>query len=193
MACQFQKGGELKGPEILRNIPVLESELFIMRPLEAGDAEDMFEYGSDEEVVKYLPWGPYQSIEEVRTGIEKFFLKRPESGLPMAYAIIWKDNGKMIGTCDFHSVDRDDNSGGIGFVLNRNYWNRGIITSAAEMLIEMGRSHLGYRRITLDHLSENRAAARVALKLGFARKGRRIHQFMAGQEPREMIHYELLL
>ncbi len=175
------------------NIPILEAERFIMRPVELTDTDDMFEYGSDAEVVRYLPWGPYTSIDEVRSGIEQFFLKRPEAGLPPAYAVIWRENGKMIGTCDFHSVNPEENSGGIGFVLNRGFWNQGIITQAAELLIEMGHSHLGYQKITLAHVPENAAAARVAEKLGFTNLGIAEHQFMAGQKASLMVQYERLL
>ncbi|MBB6480523.1 GNAT family N-acetyltransferase [Spirochaeta isovalerica] len=177
-------------PETLRNIPVLTDDRFIMRSVRLSDAPDMFEYGSDEEVVKNLPWGPYRSLEEVESGIEEFFLKRPEKGLPPAYAIVWKENGKMIGTCDFHSVDQENNTGGIGFVLNRDYWNRGIMTRASELLIEMGRSHFNFKGITLDHTPDNEAARRVAEKLGFTEKGMRIHNYMTGQKPRNMVHWE---
>lgn len=179
-------------PEKLRNIPQLADDQFIMRPVRLSDAEDMFEYGSDEVVVQYLPWGPYRSLEEVESGIEEFFLKRPEKGLPPAYAIVWKENGKMIGTCDFHSVDQENNTGGIGFVLNRGYWNKGIMTRASKLLIEMGRNHLGFRGVTLDHRPENDTAARIAEKLGFSMKGQRDHRYMAGQESRKMVHWELV-
>ena len=174
----------------LRDLPVLEDELFIMRPVRLSDAADMFEYGSDPEVVRHLPWGPYRSIEEVRAGIRDFFLTRPEKGLPAAYAVVWRETGQMIGTCDFHSVDGERNAGGIGFVLNRRWWNRGIITRAAQLLMEMGRSRLGYTLVTLAHVPENSAAARVAEKLGFTETGRQEHRFMAGQESRLMVHHE---
>ncbi len=177
----------------LRNVPILEDDLILLRPVKASDADDMFEYGSDIKVVKYLPWGPYRSIEEVREGIEKFFLTRPEQGLPAAYAIVWKQTGKMIGTCDFHSVSEDGNSGGIGFVLNRGFWNQGIITKAAKMLIDMGRRYLGFSKITLDHVPANAAAARIAEKLGFRNLGLREHRFMVGQKTEQMVHHELNL
>lgn len=192
MARKLQKGLIVKQIDKLKSIPVLESELFTMRAVSLSDGEDMFEYGRDAELVKYLPWGPYQTLDEVLKGIKDLFLKRPEMGLPLAYAIVWKDNGKMIGTCDFHSVNSKENSGGIGFVLNRNYWNRGIISDAARLLMEMGRSHLGYEKITLSHVPENTAAARVAEKLGFTETGLSEHRFMAGQESKEMKHYEFI-
>ena len=174
----------------LRDLPVLENELFRMRPVRLSDAGDMFEYGSDPEVVKHLPWGPYRNIGEVRAGIRDFFLTRPEKGIPAAYAILWKETGRMIGTCDFHSVDVGRNAGGVGFVLNRLWWNRGIITRAAGMLMDMGRTRLGYDMATLAHVPDNTAAARVAQKLGFTETGRREHRFMDGQESRMMVHYE---
>jgi len=175
----------------LSHLPLLTDELFSMRPVRLEDSADMFEYGSDEEVVKLLPWGPYRSLEEVQKGIENFFLKRPDQGLPPAYAIIWKENGKMIGTCDFHSVNREENSAGIGFVLNRKYWNRGIITKATRLLIETGRDYLELSAVTLDHKPENKAAYRIAEKLGFALKGLREHRYMSGQEAVTMTHWEL--
>lgn len=175
----------------LRDLPILNSELFFMRPVCIEDAKDMFIYGSDEEVVKYLPWGPYKSMEESVWSIENLFLNRPEKGIPLAYAIVFKANNQMIGTCDFHSVNNEENSGEIGFVLNRNYWNKGIMTQACKLLIDFGFNHLGYDVIKIAHDQRNEASKRVIQKLGFTFLCEKEHQFKATHEKRKMLIYTM--
>ena len=155
----------------LFDMPIIDTENFIMRPVELNDAKDMFEYGSDIEVVATLPWGPYSNLEEVRSSIENLFLNRPDKGIPVAYAIIWKENNKMIGTCDFHTFSNFNKSGEIGYVLNKKYWGRGIITKAVMSLIEVGFEYLDLIRIQIKHSTVNDGSRRVIEKCGFIKEG----------------------
>ena len=84
----------------------IETERLILRPITLDDAADMFAYCSDPETIKYLTFKQHESVEASREVIAKFFLERPQNGVPEAYAIVLKKNGKMIGTgrCSFGSL-----------------------------------------------------------------------------------------
>lgn len=154
-----------------KNIPIIEASTFILRPVNKNDALDMYEYGKDNEVVKYMPWGPFQDLEDVVDVIDNVFLNLPERNMPYAYAIEYKENGKMIGTCDFHSMNHMNNSGEIGFCLNRDYWNNGIMTEAVKYVIQFGFEYLKLNRIQVCHPEDNIAAKRVVEKNGFIYEG----------------------
>ena len=88
----------------------------------------MFEYASDDEVTAKLSWPSHKCVEITKKSIAENFITRPERGLPIAYAIVWNDNDKMIGTCDFWHADFKNGCGEIGYVINKKYWGRGITT-----------------------------------------------------------------
>ncbi len=151
----------------LNNMPTIDCGDFILRQIQYEDFNDMFEYGSNKENVKFLGWGPYDSIEDAIWSIENCFLNRLEKGLPVGYAIVWKDNNKMIGTCDIHTWNKERNFAEIGYVINKNYWNRGIATKACKVVIEYAFNELGVSRIEIAHHRGNIASKRVIEKCGF--------------------------
>ncbi|TFG83796.1 MAG: N-acetyltransferase, partial [Erysipelotrichales bacterium] len=101
-------------------VPVIETNRLILRPIKLEDADDLFAYASDEEVVRLLSWPKHENVAQSATSIREHFLTRPERGVPEAYAIVSKADHKMIGTVDVHTV-RFGDVGEIGYVLNRHY------------------------------------------------------------------------
>lgn len=156
-----------KTKEELTNIPVVDLGEIYLRAVEFEDYKDMFEYGSDDEVTKTLVWNSYTSIEEAIHSVKTVFLTRPERDIPAAYAIIHKQDQKMIGTCDFFTVDWETGIGEIGYVLNRHYWNKGYMTKVCKALIDFGFHYLGLKKIEIRHLPGNIGSKRVIEKCGF--------------------------
>lgn len=42
--------------EIYSDLPILETDRLLLRKITVEDAEDMFKYGSDPEVSRYVTW-----------------------------------------------------------------------------------------------------------------------------------------
>lgn len=146
--------------------PVIYFDHYMLRDIETKDAKDMFEYGSDMDVVKFLSWGPYMDVTEAYGSIKQYFLSRPQRGLPVGYAIIDLTNDKMIGTVDFHTIISE----GVveaGYCLNKKYWNQGVMTKALRKLIEVGFYFHGYHKIIIGHANTNVGSQRVIEKNGF--------------------------
>ncbi len=151
----------------LNNMPIIDCDDFILRQVEYNDYFDMFEYGSNKENVEFLPWGPYENVDNAIWSIENVFLSRPERGLPIGHAIVWKENNKMIGTCDVHTLNRDEGYAEIGYVLNKEYWGRGIATKACKAVINYAFNYLGVSKIEIAHHKDNLSSKRVIEKCGF--------------------------
>lgn len=158
---------EPKTVEELTNIPVIDLDDIYLRAVEYEDYKDMFDYGSDDEVTKTLAWGTYTELQDALDSIQNVFLTRPKKEIPAAYAIVHKQDHKMIGTCDFFRVDWEDAVGEIGYVLNRKYWNRGYMTKVCKAVIQFGFEYLGLQKIEIRHLPENNGSRRVIEKCGF--------------------------
>lgn len=85
-------------------MPIVETERLVLRPVRLEDAEDMYAYCSDDEVLKYLWFEKHDSVEFTRYIIDKLFLNRMDVGMPEAYAIVLKESNRMIGTIDVNQV-----------------------------------------------------------------------------------------
>lgn len=152
-------------------MPVVITDRLILRPIELKDASDMFEYASNIEVLKYLWWEPHQSVEQSYRSIQEHFLNRKEKGIPEAYAIVWKENNKMIGTIDVHTVHFGD-VGVIGYVIHQDYWGKGIVSEALQELISVAFNHCGFYRLEINHCADNVASGKVIERAGFIVEGR---------------------
>ena len=152
------------------SVPVIETQRLILRPIKLEDAQDLFEYASDEEVVRLLSWPKHENVQRSEASIRDHFLTRPERGIPEAYAIVFKENNKMIGTIDVHTV-RFEDVGEIGYVLNRHYHNQGLMSEALIAALEIWFHQCGFRRLEIMHNVTNIGSRRVIEKAGFIIEG----------------------
>ena len=95
---------------------IAETERLILRRYKKEDIQDLFEYLSDEEVVKYEPYKP-QTFDETKENLEW------RIGTDEMIAVELKNSHKMIG--NVYMGKRDFEALEIGYVFNRNYWGYG--------------------------------------------------------------------
>ena len=157
-----------------------------LRPMVLADAEDMYEYASDDETVRFV-FDKHENLEETKKKIANHFMKEPLG----KYAIELKETGKMIGTIDLR-LKEEKNSAEIGYTLNKNYWGNGYITEAGKMILELGFETLGLERIFAYHDSENPMSGKVMERLGMTYEGtsrkNRIHK----KRYIDDVHYSIL-
>jgi [ribosomal protein S5]-alanine N-acetyltransferase len=153
-----------------KHMPVIIFDDIMLRTITQKDANDMFDYGRNNEVVRFLSWGPFSMPKEAKISIRKIFYPRLKQGLPIGYAIVDLKTSKMIGTIDFHSKMKEEHGAEIGFVLHHDYWNQGIMTKALKKMIQVGFDHLGYDYIRIRHLGQNIASQKVIAKSIFKLK-----------------------
>lgn len=154
----------------INKIPILETQRLILRPVSILDVKDMYEYASDFEVVENVTFPVHDSLDVTSKTIENVFLNRPEKGNPEAFAIVLKDSGKMIGTCDFFKGYGDDTFE-MGYILNKFFWRQGLMYEAAKEVLRYAFEDYGVRRMIIRHHSENIKSQGLIEKLGFIYEG----------------------
>jgi len=138
------------------------SDRLIIRRFTENDWQDLYEYLSDEEVVRFEPYDTYseeQAKEEV--------INRARNEI--FYAVTLKDSGKVIGNLTFIKGDFDTYE--LGYVFNRKYHGKGYATEGAKTLIEYGFSSLGARRIIAMCSSMNKPSWKLLERLNMRREG----------------------
>lgn len=157
--------------EFYRHLPVLETERLVLRPLEAKDLDDLFEYTQDEETARYVTWNANQTINQAEQFLT-YVLSNYEQGKQAPWAIEWKETGKMIGTIDFIHLLLDENKQAeLGYALSRQFWGKGIVTEAVECVMTFGFEELKLERIQARCMEGNIGSARVMEKVGMTYEG----------------------
>lgn len=149
---------------------VLEGERVCLRPVEVGDAADMFVFVSDAEVVRFLPW---QTAREVR-GVEAFLDQqrvRRRAGESLAFSVIWKETGRVIGSTDLMQLLARDKHCELGYILARDCWGKGIMTEAASLSRDYAFRELKRQRVVAFADHENIGSRRVLEKIGLTEVG----------------------
>jgi len=154
--------------KIFIKIPTLYTERTVLRRITKSDLEDVYEYGTDPLVPKYLLW--YNHPDKRYT---LSYLSYLDKMYKQAKFYDWgiELDGKMIGTCGFTSIDTENNSAEIGYVLNSKFWGMGLATEVAKKVIEFGFDVLNLRRISARCMVENIESKRVMEKCGMRFEG----------------------
>lgn len=85
------------------------------------------------------------------------------------WAICLRDTNEIIGHVHYLGETRLP---GMGYIIRRNHWGKGIAPEACRTVLPYGFEELGYDRIELWIDAPNYASQRVAQKLGFRLEGR---------------------
>lgn len=144
----------------------LTTERLLLRSWQESDSADLYEYAKSEWVGPFAGWKPHQNEAESKEIIKRF-IEADDT-----YAIVLKDENKVIGGIGLHHRFPDEslqhlNQREIGYVLNPNYWGRGIVPEAVTCLLDHGFHHLGLDLIWCAHYDFNAKSKRVIEKCGF--------------------------
>lgn len=142
----------------------LRTERLMLREFRLDDEVAVHHYGSDEEVTRYLTWGPNSPTETAMYLVEvaREAAREPRTSFTLAVATL---DDELIGAVNLTITDRQL-TGELGYVLARDQWGHGYATEVARRLIVFGFDELGLRRITATCHPDNFASARVLEKAG---------------------------
>ena len=139
----------------------LVTERCIVRNFMLNDVNDLYKTLSDEEVMKYIE--PAFDMEKTK----EFIMKAGLCETPMVYALVWKENDKVIGHVIFHSYAEDSYE--IGWVINKEYWGKGIADEVTEHLVKYAQK-LEISSCVIECTAEQLASKHIAEKNGFIYK-----------------------
>ncbi len=155
---------------IFRHLPELETARLILRPVRLSDAKDMYEYARDTEVARYVLWESHRSITDSIECIRDL-RRQYRHGWPSSFAIILKQNQKMIGTIGFMWVNCENRSAEVGYSLSRAYWHQGLMTEALKEILSFAFTVLRLHRVEAQHDQRNPASGKVMQHAGMQYEG----------------------
>lgn len=139
---------------------ISETERLILRRFTKGDVDDLYEYLSDKEVVKYEPYQT-KTFDETKKELDM----RIDTDEMIAVEL--KNSNKMIG--NVYMGKRDFEAIEIGFVFNRKYWGHGYATESCRALIQQAFNN-GVHRIYAECDPNNKRSWKLLENLDFQRE-----------------------
>lgn len=165
---------------IFSNLPTLETKRLVLRRMLVSDCYDMFEYARLPEVTEHLTWSPHANLDYTKEYLAHLS-HHYRLGDFYDWALILKEENKMIGTCGFTRFHFPHDSAEVGYVINPGYRGRGIAPEALAAVLAFGFETVGLHRIEAKFVAENEASRRVMEKVGMrfegiAREGMKIKE-----------------
>ena len=140
----------------------METARLIIRRFEPDDWQDLHEYLSQEEVVKYEPYDIFTEEASRQETVRR-------SGDNSFWAVCLKDCGKLIGNIYLSKQDFD--TWELGYVFNEKFQHKGYATEAAQAMIDYAFTNQNARRITAICNPLNISSWRLLERLKMRREG----------------------
>ena len=141
-----------------------------LRPLRITDAEGLFAILSDTESMKHWSDKPLKHVDEA-AGVIREDLESDAGGKSLCWAVTLKGQDELIGKCILLSFDKQNLHAEIGYLLNREYWRKGLMHQAISAIVDFAFNTLKLHRIEADVDAENVGSLALLEKLGFQREG----------------------
>ena len=154
----------------MNNYIEINSERLYLRTLREDDDESIFNYRSDSIINQYQGWIP-KTIADVNDFIKNRvspIIDRVDTWYQ--FAIIKKDQNKLIGDMGVHFLDSDKKQVELGCTLDKNYQGKGYATEALKKMINYLFNDLEKRRIVTSIDPRNIKSIGLVERLGFRKE-----------------------
>ena len=147
-----------------------------LKKTELRDANALTKIINEKEVWKQLEGYPYpcptsRIKKEIRKGLNDWKKKK-------AYPFTIFIDTDIAGQVILENPDKHKTHYEIGYFVSKDYWNKGVSTSAVKRITEFGFKSLKLERVWGDNDSDNPASGKVMQKAGFKLEGRlRKHRY----------------
>ena len=164
---------------------ILETQRLILKPVDTGDAEFIFELYNVSTFLKYIGDRNLHTVERAEQYIvEKFLPSIKKNGFGN-YVCIEKESQKKVGSVGVFKRDNLDVHD-IGFSFLDNYQGKGYGYEAASRLIKSAKSDHNFTKIAAIVLENNTASRALIEKLGLLY----LKDIILTGETEELMYYE---
>jgi ribosomal-protein-alanine N-acetyltransferase len=178
----------------------IETPRLLLRPLQDGDADALFEIFSDPAVMRYWstpPWRDRGQALRMIEGDRQALAGRRDLRL----ALVPHDGGgRVVGTLSLYRIDAGCRRADVGYALARSQQGRGLMNEALSAVIALAFDRrpgapfddLQLNRLEADVDPRNAASCRALERLGFLREGLLRERWVVEGEVSDSAMYGLL-
>ncbi|RAJ67139.1 RimJ/RimL family protein N-acetyltransferase [Streptomyces sp. Amel2xB2] len=145
-------------------------ELVRLRALAPSDAESLWRWNNDPDVVRWMDAYYDQHLESVRKRLEA---REPNSYADTLYGIEARDDGALVGLVRLRDARPESGCAELDlYIGEKDRWGHGYATDALRTMCRYGFDSMRLHKISLAVVTENHAAHHVYRKAGFVEEGR---------------------
>jgi RimJ/RimL family protein N-acetyltransferase len=169
---------------------VVLGNLVKLRPIEPSEAEALWGWNSDPEVMRWMVDGYRQTL----AGLAKRLEERPRNAYnDVVYGVEVLADNTLIGLVRLHGAEPETGCAEFDIYLgDKKYWGRGYATDATRTMCRYGFEKMRLHKISLTVVTENTAAHHIYQKVGFVDEGRLRQVFRRDGQWYDMITMGLL-
>lgn len=147
--------------------PTLYTERLILKEITVQDAAALYAIRSNPTIMQFIDRPIPKSLEEVLALIEKMALMKT-NGEGISWGIFKKETPTMqIGNIGFFKIMAEHYRAEVGYMLNTDEHQKGIMFEALEKVIEFGFKNIQLHSIEANINPQNIASQKLLEKAGF--------------------------
>jgi RimJ/RimL family protein N-acetyltransferase len=141
----------------------IDGSRIVLRDHIESDFEFYFSWVSNSSVMKFLDWR-IDCYEDARKSFDKAIAENySENRTKFFFAVLEKDNDKLIGECGFTVIEREAE---LGYFFKPEYWGKGYATEATKLMINFCLKDLKLSKVSAECSIENIASEKVMINSG---------------------------
>ena len=165
---------------------MLQGERVVLRPIQSGDRERLYELVETIEMRALSGSSPPVplSLEEIEARDKRWIEERHADSAWFAIEV----EAELIGMCGLQEIDHYQQRADVGIRIGQPFWRRGYGQDAVRTLVDYGFRSLNLAKISLQVLADDERAVGAYLKAGFVEEGRlRAHSWYDGARHDELV------
>lgn len=151
------------------SVSPLKTPRLLLRPFEESDLENVFKGLSHPEVIKHYGVS-YSSLEETKIQMT-YFRELEINNTGKWWAVCSADNAVFYGGCGLNNMSVQHRKAETGYWLLPEFWGKGFISEALQLVIEYGFTHFSLHRIEAVVETDNENSIKIMKKTGFQYEG----------------------
>jgi [ribosomal protein S5]-alanine N-acetyltransferase len=169
----------------------LETSRLFLRKYRIEDADDIFVMYNDREVMKFAGPDRHIKIDDTIRFIESA-LSGMQQKKDVFWAIVLKSENKVIGDISLCAIDYKHSFAFFAVFLSSQYWRKGIISEASEVVFEFAFNEMNINRLESQIYVNNIPSISFVEKVKFKKEGELRENFYIDGKFQNSFVYSLL-
>lgn len=159
-------------PEVFDFFPCWENNIIIIKKMEESDVTALAEICNNDNVYQYIsPFLYKKSMKILITAIKNLGGRDFEKKKLIIAGIYLKEMpDKLIGLAEMFDYKKNAKTITIGYRINEMYWNQGIATNAANLMVKYLSKMTGIDTIQAFVMPENIYSSKILKNIGFIKE-----------------------
>jgi ribosomal-protein-alanine N-acetyltransferase len=151
--------------------PTLHTPRLMLRELTAADAPELFAIHTQNKFMPWYGWTPMPDLRAAEQAIEAAAQWRREPATGVRWALQWRDDPQMVGTCALYDWQPGWRCCTLDFELSHGLRGKGLMREALQAVLAWGFGQMALNRVESQVHHLNLPAMRLLRALSFEQEG----------------------